>query len=349
MKRRMSRITVLGIITIASLNGCASKLSNSNNKSAVAKPTPHTWEFKQDLAKTGRILNAVAFSPDSSTIGVVGITPEDSLGTLGLTSPSIWDVQNKKVKQVLITDSNSFAVVYSRDGGKLATGGLFKAYVWDTRNKAPEIETPFKTFPNGKSVTSAVALSPDNKTLATGDYENGVIKLWDVETGKEKLELNGHTIGVMGLSFSSDGKTLVSGSKDKTIKLWDVETGREKQTLTGHNGWVYDVNYSPDGTTLVSASEDKTVMIWDVQTGALKQTLTGHGDQVYKAVLSPDGTTIATGSADKTLRLWDAQTGALLQTLNENARDVRGLAFSPDGQLLVTVSYDGTIKVYAPK
>jgi WD40 repeat protein len=44
-----------------------------------------------------------------------------------------------------------------------------------------------------------------------------------------------------------DGKTVVSGSRDKTVRVWDAVTGKEVQKLEGHSGTVYSVAFSPVG------------------------------------------------------------------------------------------------------
>ena len=64
------------------------------------------------------------------------------------------------------------------------------------------------------------------------------------------------------MSFSPDGKQLVSGSLDNTMRLWDAATGACVKTLEGHRGEVLSVCFSPDGRLLASGSCDKMVRLW---------------------------------------------------------------------------------------
>jgi WD40 repeat protein len=158
--------------------------------------------------------------------------------------------------------------------------------------------------------------------------------------------LNGHTSYISSVAFSPDGKTLASGSQDRTIILWDVEKHQPLgQPLQGHSSWVSSVAFSPDGKTLASGSQDRTIILWDVETRQpLGQPLQGHTDYVNSVAFSPDGKTLASGSDDDTIILWDvAKRQPLGQPLQGHTDYVNSVAFSPDGKILASGSGDGTI------
>ena len=93
--------------------------------------------------------------------------------------------------------------------------------------------------------------------------------IWDTETGEHKQTLNGHTIEVSSAAFSPDGKTLASGSRDKTIRIWNAKTGEHKHTLNGHIDVVNSIAFSPDGKTIASGSSDGTILLWEFTPPAL--------------------------------------------------------------------------------
>jgi WD40 repeat protein len=164
-----------------------------------------------------------------------------------------------------------------------------------------------------------------------------------------KATLQGHTNLVKSVTFSPDGRTIATGSRDTTVKLWDASTGDLKatiQTADGESLGVYSVAFSPDGRTIATGSWDNTAKLWDVSTGTLKKKFEGHTNLVFSVMFSPDGRTIATGSLDQTAKLWDTETAALKKTINGHTGGVTSVYFSPDGHTLATGSWDGTAKLW---
>jgi WD40 repeat protein/serine/threonine protein kinase len=155
-----------------------------------------------------------------------------------------------------------------------------------------------------------------------------------------------HGDEVWSARFSSDGRRVVTASKDHTARVWDAQTG---QPLTGplhHEASVSSARFSPDGRRVVTASEDKTARVWSAQTGQALTAPLQHLAAVLDAEFSLDGSWVVTASDDKTARVWDVQTSQpLTPPLQHNNRVVTA-QFSPDGQRVATASWDKTARVW---
>ena len=66
----------------------------------------------------------------------------------------------------------------------------------------------------------ALALSPDDRFLATGD-EKGWLRVWNPETG-EKLYEGTTGLVIQSLAFSDDGRRLAAALWDSTIRIIEV-------------------------------------------------------------------------------------------------------------------------------
>jgi WD40 repeat protein len=203
--------------------------------------------------------------------------------------------------------------------------------VWNAQSGSL-IDGPFDGHNN--SVTSLPFL-PDGQRIVTGSLD-ATLCVWDlhVESGvvamlmgytktvftpgfssdnqqsqlntlTHSLILRGHEGTVTSVSFSPDGKRIVSGSADATISMWDADSGALVSPLIkGHTLDIYSVVFSLHGKWIAPGFKDKTVHVWDVQIGVLVAgPFRGHSDTVYSVTFSPDGERVVSGSADHTIRI----------------------------------------------
>lgn len=199
-----------------------------------------------------------------------------------------------------------------------------------------------------KDPVSAVAFFPDGMDVAVARY--GGVERVAVADRSVVGRLTGHEGRVNGLSFSPDGKRLVTAAGEPGLfgeaKLWDAATGALLQTFRGHADSLYSAVLSPDGKLLATSSYDQQIKLWDVATGKEVRTLAGHNDAVFDLSFRPDGKILASASGDRTVKLWNVATGERLDTLGQSLKDLYTTSFSPDGQRVVAGGIDNRIRVW---
>jgi WD40 repeat protein len=181
-----------------------------------------------------------------------------------------------------------------------------------------------------------VAFSPDNSILASASPADGIVKLWNLNTGRARVAIRAQMISA--LSFSPDGSMLAFGGYDGSLRLCDVATGLEHANLSGHSGNIRAIAFTPDGKTLASNGQDRVIGIWDLSTGQKRTSLSLNSVPGWNRglALSPNGKLLAAAYDNHTVKLWEVATGKERMTLKN--MQVLSVAFSPDGKTLATGS-----------
>ncbi|MHC5185166.1 MAG: LamG-like jellyroll fold domain-containing protein, partial [Planctomycetota bacterium] len=148
------------------------------------------------------------------------------------------------------------------------------------------------------------------------------------------------------VTFSPDGKRIVTAGHDGIIKIWDAASGSQVMKLTGHSHRIWDVSFSSDGMLLVSAGMGNTIKVWDAKTGSMVTTLRGHDGPIASVAFSPDDIYLVSSSDDCTVRIWDVATGEEKKTLRGHEDIVRCAVFALGGKQVVSGGWDSTIKVW---
>jgi WD40 repeat protein len=191
----------------------------------------------------------------------------------------------------------------------------------------------------------AVAVSPDGQRAVSGS-DDGSVRVWDLDAGREQAVLTGHTDWVRAVAVTADGARAVSGSDDGSVRVWDLAEGREEAALTGHAGEVFSVALTPDGALAVSGGSDGSVRVWDLAEGREQATLAGHTRPVWSVAVAPDGKRAVSGSGDGSVRVWDLAEGREEAALTGHAGEVFSVAVTADGTRAVTGGSDGSVRVW---
>lgn len=346
-----------------------------------ADGTARIWDWTaEDLGETFFVLpriirgniNSITFSPGSrwliTTAEITGGTPNQSDRLIRL-----WDLftenPNEFPKTLKGFDDEIIDVEISTDGQWLGAGSIDgTARLWHITEEenassiSSLVANPI-TLPAHSKGILAVAVSPDNRWLATGSADN-TTRLWDLRKieitplGNQNIPyitLSGHEKQIYTLDFSADSRWLATGSDDFTVRLWDL-TKEDLETspfvLSAHEGYINVVHFSADNHWLVSASSDNTARLWDLtQSDPSKNSivLNGHEHAVVSAAFSRDNHWLVTGSNDSTARLWDLRSFEPSESsivLEGHSGQVIAVDISADSRWLLTGSADGTARLW---
>jgi uncharacterized caspase-like protein len=227
---------------------------------------------------------ALAFSPDGHTLASIG-SFDDTV--------KLWNAETGALlKSIKVeTASSPTNIAYSPDGKTIAWGEMAKGNVGFQRSSSMafyDVQTGqiTRTPTSHKAILGNISFSPDGSLLAS---MSDTIILWDVAGRKESRVLRGaDKPGYTGpLSFSSDGKSLVSGRLGG-ITVWDVASGTPSRSLTNQSRNIRLTTFLPGTNLLASSGNDAIITLWNVESGNELARL-AILDKKEWVVVAPDG------------------------------------------------------------
>jgi len=175
-------------------------------------------------------VNSLAFSLDNQ---ILATASDDQ-------TVRIWDLKTGKMLGTLKHEAAVMSLSFSSKGNLLATGDQNgNLRLWDVLSgelrktrRAHEGSILALAFSVDQSKIASAGEGKDKGTVTERDgtkikqVEDTAIKLWDLSL-EECGKLEGHSDSVLSISFSPDGKSLASGSRDGTIRLWNLVLNRQ--------------------------------------------------------------------------------------------------------------------------
>jgi U3 small nucleolar RNA-associated protein 12 len=253
------------------------------------------------------------------------------------------------------TDVRSVAL--SSDDRMLASASSGSLKIWNVKTG-----TCLRTLECGYAL--CCSFLPGDRIVVVGT-KTGELELFDIASSTLIESVAAHEGAVMALQIHPDGKSLVTGSADKSAKFWKFEvvdedipgtrrtTSKLRLTQTRTlkvNDDVLSVCFTPDGRLLAVSTLDNTVKVFFDDSLKLFLTLYGHKLPVLDMSISADSKLIATCSADKNIRLWGLDFGDCHRALFAHNDSIMQVSFIPvppsreEGHHFFSASRDRSLK-----
>lgn len=132
-------------------------------------------------------------------------------------------------------------------------------------------KTLFKIAAHKKEAT-CLAFNLLGDACATGGGDS-LVKVWNMNTGKEIQTLRGFNKPITDVAFSVDNEYLAAASTEHKAVLYKLKTMRQAHSYSGHKDTINACKFSFSKKSLITGSLDRTIKFWDLEKGMCSKTV----------------------------------------------------------------------------
>jgi WD40 repeat protein len=254
------------------------------------------------------------------------------------------EVEGTKATQMLVGHQSEIEALAWTDHDRqlLSCGEDTEVRIWTLEN-----EQKYQIVYRHEKQVSDLKLSPDERLAVSGGYDGKLIAYHlpaEMVVNQVKAYPKNH---VHQISFSPDGKKLLTGCDCRIARMWDTTTWKKKLDITGFRDWVEGLAWSPDGKRY--AIGDVKISIFSASRQRHPKplkVLEGHEDALSAIAWSPNGKFLASIGLDLNLILWSMERMEIAWKTRVHEGKPFGLDWSPDSSHVVTGGYDGEARVW---
>lgn len=254
---------------------------------------------------------------------------------------------------------------FNPNGLLIASGGTDASVrIWDYQRK-----TCVAALKGCRGVLSALKFNPQSKTknvFAVGD--DNIIRGWNYESRALVFTFDGHLSKVTSLSFSEDGKFLVSSGRDKVIILWDLGCGKQVRVVPAYEA-IESVVVLPNNVKLpgkcklddnkiyaASAGEQGVVKLWEMnsanvvyeqENSLISKANEDEGLAITHMLFNKKVSQLALVSADHNIMMHNISTFFCTKQFIGFSAEILDIAFlGKKGRYIAVATNSSDIKVY---
>lgn len=256
----------------------------------------------------------------------------------------IWKyLEPQQIRQIEVKDVSTISL--SPNGNYIATisSDNDKVCLWEMLSglniSCNKLDSPRTIIFNHDSQYLAVLDSAGNIYVLKVPNMQEITRMHHDSFGEG--EVGGY--GFSAVSFSLNGKYLLSVADSLDVRIWDFRTGHEISRLQNSSG-ITSVDFSSNSAYVATAGYDNNIRIWDPRSGREIVSML-HEDQAWSVSFSQDSNYLVTASDDYTTRVWEVPAGKELSRIR-HAYPPYFATFTADSRNLVSLTLDEVLSVW---